>query len=154
MKITIFGSCIVIILFFSPLPLTAQTAAEMDAVMESDAVTYEQAARFVLASAGDAVFPENVVSPDAFNQAKANGWLPASAAAGDPVLLGELSFLLMRAFDLKGGLMYTLLPGPRYAMRSLVNRSFIQAAADPSMTVPGERFLLILGNLIAFRGDA
>jgi hypothetical protein len=59
---------------------------------------------------------------------------------------------MMKAFNLKGGMMFAIAPGPRYAYRSMLNRSFIQAAADPTMTVSGDRFLLILGNVLSVAG--
>jgi len=59
---------------------------------------------------------------------------------------------LMRAFKMKGGLMYLIIPSPRYAYRSMVSRSFINGSLDPSMKVPGEQFLLILGNVLGARG--
>jgi hypothetical protein len=153
MKVSVLGFCIGIFTLLSLPSLAAQTAAELDAALESGALTCGQAARFALASVENPPFPEPRSEEEAFNQAKTGGWLPGGAAAYDPVRLGELSYLLMRAFDLKGGLMYTLFPGPRYALRSLVSRSIIQGPADPAMTVSGERFLLILGNLAALRGN-
>jgi hypothetical protein len=54
---------------------------------------------------------------------------------------------------MKGGMMYAIFPGPRYAYRSMVSRNFIQGAADPAMTVNGNRFLLILGRVLSAEGD-
>jgi hypothetical protein len=141
-------------LFFLLLPavLSAQTAAELNTVLETSAVTCAQAARFVLTSA-DVVPEESFAGDAAFEQAVANRWLPSAAAADDPVRLGDLSFLLMRAFQVRGGLMYTLRPGPRYAFRTMVSRSLIQGTSDPAMTVSGERFLRILGNVLSYKGE-
>jgi hypothetical protein len=85
----------------------------------------------------------------AFAWAVDRGWLPAGATADDPINMGDLSFLIMKAFNLKGGAMYSFFPGPRYAFRTMVSRSFIQSPADPAMRVSGERFLLILGNVLS-----
>jgi hypothetical protein len=79
-------------------------------------------------------------------------WLPKKAVPEKPITLPELSFLIMKAFDMKGGMMYAILPGPRYSYRSMISRSFIQGAADPAMTVSGDRFLLILGNVLNAAG--
>jgi hypothetical protein len=139
------------ILFFALLilasdPLPAQTAAELEAILETSTLTCAQAARFVLAGAGQA-------DADTFEKTLAKGWFSRGTAAEDPVTLGALSFLVMRAFGIRGGFMYALLPGPRYAFRTMVSRSFIQGTADPAMTVSGERFLLILGNVLSRMGD-
>ena len=132
--------------FVFPVLISAQTAAELEALLETPAVSYDQAARFVLLS-GNPAFEGN-----AYEQAVANGWLKNSAP-DSPVTLGNFSFLIMKTFDMKGGMMYSFFPGPRYAFRSMVSRSYIQGAADPSMTISGEQFLLILGKVLSAEGD-
>jgi len=140
-KIVIF----VLFLTFSAV-LYAQTAVELEAVLESSAVTYAQAASFVLNSA-DLEFQGS-----AFEYAVEKGWIK-KAEQDDPVKLGALSFLLMQVFEIKGGMMYTLFPGPRYAYRSMINSGFIQGVSDPAMLVNGQRFLLILGKVLSAEGD-
>ncbi|MDR2619288.1 MAG: hypothetical protein LBC62_10500 [Treponema sp.] len=143
-----------LLLLFALFPalLPAQTAAELDDLLESPAVTYAQAARFVLASLDASGSGPDTDAEAAFAAASGRRWLPAKAAPDKPVRLGELSFLMTRAFNIRGGFMYALLPGPRYAFRAMVSRSLIQGAADPAMTVSGERFLHILGNALAYTG--
>jgi len=145
-KKRITGIIIAVIFIILPFFLPAQTAAELEAVMETPAVTYAQAAKFVLSSTGSA-------AENDFEQAMANGWFPKGTVSDESITLGKLSFLMMKAFDMKGGMMYAIFPGPRYAFRSMVSRSLIQGAADPSMTVSGERFLLILGKVLNETGE-
>ena len=138
----------VVFLVLSPAFLPAQTAAELETVLETPAVTCAQAARFVTASSGSAASSGS----DDFQQAIEKGWFPQGTTPDESITLGKLSFLIMRAFDIKGGMMYAILPGPRYAFRTMVSRSFIQGAADPAMTVNGERFLHILGRVLNVAG--
>ena len=126
----------------------AQTAAELETVLQAPAVSCAQAAWLVLSSGNNV----SVNIETAFAQAASRGWLK-KAQPDDPITLGKLSFLIMKAFDLKGGMMYALLPGPRYAYRSMLSRSFIQGTADPAMTVNGERFLVILGKVLSAQED-
>jgi hypothetical protein len=148
--------CVICFLFVLPVFLAAQTAVKLDAILETPAVNCAQAAWLALASAG-ALPPEfsarDAGMENAFERAMANRWLPRKSAPDDPATLGALSFLLMKAFNLQGGLMYAILPGPRYAFRALASRSLIQGAADPAMTVSGERFLHILGNVLSYAGE-
>jgi len=142
-----------IFLLMIPGFLPAQTAEELEALLEIPAVSCSQAAYFVLASVNDGSAdsdkPVGVNLPeDPFEQAMAKGWFREGTAPDDSVTLGKLSFLMMKAFGMRGGMMYAIIPGPRYAFRSMVSRSFIQGASDPAMKVSGERFLLILGNVI------
>ena len=137
------------LLVTSPVFLPAQTAADLQTVLESSAVTCSQAARFVISSTGETALSGR----DAyFQQAVEKGWLPQGTNPDDSITLGRLSFLIMRAFGIKGGLMYAIAPGQRYAFRTMVSRSFIQGAADPAMKVNGERFLEILGKVLSAYG--
>jgi hypothetical protein len=134
-----------IILFAAAGAVYGQTAGEMDALLENQVLTYGQAARFVFAAAEIAA--DN--SPDAaFTLAQSRGWIPAAAGSLYPVRFDQAAFLLMRAFDLEGGLLYRLFPGPRYAYREFVYRRIIQGPVDSSMTLSGEEFLNILGRIL------
>jgi len=151
-KKRITGIIIAVIFIIFPAFLSAQTAAELEAVMETPEVTNAQAAKFVLGSTRTAG-STGTASENDFEQAMANGWFPKGTVSDESITLGKLSFLMMKAFDMRGGMMYAMLPGPRYAFRSMVSRSLIQGAADPSMTVSGERFLLILGKVLSAAGE-
>ena len=95
--------------------LHGQTAAELDAILDARAITWEQACRFVLPASGALEAPSGA----AFALARQNGWLPKGAAADNPVTLGGLSFLIVESFAVKGSVLYALFPGPRYAYRQL-----------------------------------
>ena len=135
--------------FLLPVCLSAQTAAELETLLQTKAVTNAQAAKFVLASVEDA---SDVSAESAFQKAVSNGWLKDGTKPDENITLGKLSFLMMKAFYMSGGVMYTLAPGPRYAYRSMVSRNYIQSGSDPAMNVSGEKFLLILGNVISAQG--
>lgn len=164
MKKEIFILTAVCILLFSAGVLNAQTAESLEAILNESRLSCSQAAEFVLASCAGTASAETTDSTEdmdsedtadqgsAFEQAAAMGWFPKRAAPDKPITLGTLSFLCMKAFDIKGGLMYMILPGPRYAFRTMTSRSLIQGAADPAMTVSGERFLQILGNVLSAAG--
>jgi len=125
-------------------------ALELEEVINADVINYAQAAYFVLASSGDI---SGLTADNAFRFALERGWLPKRAAADDPIKLGGLSFLIMKSFNTKGGFLYSIFPGSRYAFREMVSLNIIQGTTDPSMTISGERFLLILGNVLKNTGD-
>jgi len=135
--------------FLLPICIPAQTAAELDTILQASAVTNAQAAKFVLASVEDAA---TMSTGNAFQRAVSNGWLKDSAKPDENITLGKLSYLIMKAFNMKGGMMYSIIPGPRYAYRNMVSRNYIQGASDPSMNVSGQRFLLILGKVTNAEG--
>jgi outer membrane protein OmpA-like peptidoglycan-associated protein len=133
------------------LPAFSQTAAEMDQLLDTEHITYTQAAWFTLASVPGTPPSDQAA---AFALAREQGWVPKNAGPGCPVKLRNLSLMLMKAFNLEGGLMYRIFPGPRYAFREMTRYGFIEGRAYPGLTVSGERFLQILGNLLSHTGDA
>jgi hypothetical protein len=126
--------------------LSAQTADELDAMLNAREITYTQAARFILTAA-------NVPAGGAFEAAQENRWLPAGAEAESSISLGEVSLLIMRSFRLKGGILYSLFPNPRYACRELVHLRIIQGRTDPGSRVDGRTFLQILGRVLTQVGE-
>lgn len=144
---------LVLLLFLPLFSLSAQTAAEMDALLETEAVTAAASARFVLEAArllpsglsGDAA------ERAAYDMAFSNGWLKGGAA--DTVTLKDTAFLVMKAFDLKGGILHSLFRNPRYAYREMIYQKLIQGRADSSMEVSGRRLLQIIGKTLSQIGE-
>jgi hypothetical protein len=123
----------------------AQTAREMDTLLETRILTYGQAVRFSFAAAE--IMTNNSVE-EAFALAQSKGWIPPGVGSQYPVKFDKAAFLLMKSFNLQGGLLYRLFPGPRYAYRELVYRRIIRGPVDSSMTLSGEEFLNILGRIL------
>ena len=143
---------VLVLFFFSAFALSAQTAAELDKMLETNAVSVAGAARFVLGALEQ--LPPGLSGAEAekaaFDMASSKGWV-ISPAASD-ITLRETAFLVMNAFDFEGGLMYSLFASPRYAYREMVYKRIIQGRADPSFTVSGHRLLLIIGRALSFSG--
>ena len=73
--------------------------------------------------------------------------------AGDTLNLGEYSFLLMKMYNLGGGLMYSVLPGPRYAVRELAFINVVQGNTYPGSPLTGERAVRILERYLTVSSD-
>ena len=146
MKDKLFLLCITGFLMTAPVYLQAQTAEELESVLKADYITWSQAANFILSST------DKYFKGSAIEYAAANRWT-RKAAPGDPITMAELSYLIMKSFNIKGGMMYSIFPGPRYAYRTMLSRSFLLGACDPSLTVSGERFLIILGRVLSAEGE-
>jgi len=125
--------------------LPAQTAAQMETLLNTEAVTYAQAARFVLQAANAAA----IANPaEAFRFAQENNWLPKGVSADTPARLDGISLLFMRAFGLKGGIFYSLFKNPHYAYRELVYRQAVQGKTDPHMAVSGYQLIFITNRIL------
>jgi len=127
----------------------SQTASEMDTMLTTDAVTAAQAARFVLGAADllPAGLPGTEAERTAYDMASSNGWLKVST--NETITMKDVSYLIMKAFDLKGGIMYSLFGSPRYAYREMLYRRLITGQTDQNMKVSGARLLLILDRTIS-----
>jgi hypothetical protein len=141
-------------LFLLPALLSAQTAGELDLLLDTEELSYGQAVWFVLKAAE--ALPQGAAGEDrveAFRMARRWGWLPQQARIEDPIPLRDLSLLVMEAFRLRGGIMYSLFHNSRYAHREMVYRQFVQGRTDPVQWVNGERLLRILGRVLSYLGD-
>ena len=144
-------SLLSILLLMFPVFLPAQTAADLETVLQAPAITCEQAAWFTLAVALD----EPPANPQAaFALALERGWLPAGARDTTPITCGGLAYLMMKAFDLTGGMMYRLTGNRRYAYREMKSRGYITGRVYSGLAVSGEQFLQILGNVTDDEGAA
>lgn len=136
---------------FLPAFVHAQVAADMDLLLNSDVVSFSQASRFVLSAAE--ILPEDAKEIDAFREALSRKWIAEGINPSDQISLEALSLLCMRAFNIPGGMMYSIFPIKRYAYREMVYKHFIQGKTDPSQKMNGSQFILILGRVLSFVGD-
>jgi hypothetical protein len=145
---------ITLFLLFICATLHAQTTDEIQTLLQTPAVSYEQAARFVL-EAADITVPYNKTSEqdaaqNAMRFAVEKKWLPQKANAQGAISLERLSLLVMKAFGMKGGLMYSLFNSAHYSYREMVYQDLIQWESDPHMNVSGEEMIFIV-NCLLFR---
>jgi hypothetical protein len=131
------------VLYFTlTMPTFAQTAVELETLLATRTLSYEQAASFVL-RATDITAPGS-----AFNYAAERKWLPAKAAPDGIATLDGVSLLVMGAFGIKGGIMYSAIKSPRYAYRELVHQGIILGRADPDLAVSGDRLLFMISRAL------
>ena len=78
---------------------------------------------------------------EAFSVAMERGWLPTGAKANSETRLNGLSLLVMQAFKIDGGYLYSFFKNPHYAYRAMVYRGIIQGRSDPQMFVSGDLLL-------------
>ena len=152
-------------LFILLLPVFAfaQTASELDFMLQADTVTAAKAARFVLGAAD--LLPAGISGAEAgtsterasasegsplektaYDMASQKDWIKVSS--GEAVTMKDTAFLIMKAFDLKGGVMYRMFKNPRYAYREMVYQKLIPGHSDQKMKVSGAKLLLILDRVM------
>jgi hypothetical protein len=132
--------------------LTAQSNEVLDAVLSQATLSYGNAAYLVSTASGH--LPETITPEDAVPQLEQAGLGIPGRKYTDPISLGDFSYMLTRAFGMSGGIMYSILAGPRYATRELAYLDIISGPAMPGMSLSGERALRILEQIIHRRGTA
>jgi hypothetical protein len=142
------GLLIILLVFFG-LALYAQSANLMDILLEEDQAAYGRAAYLALA-AGRQVSDEASIN-DCMDLLGNRNWNLKQKDADEPISLGEYSYLLMQAFEMKGGLMYRLFTGPRYAARELAYLEIVDGDINPNRAISGEEVVRILGRLMEWK---
>jgi len=137
----------VVFFFFSLFPVSAQSAAEIDALLETEAVSIALASRFVMGAAGFGAVPEMA----AYEQALSRGWVLGGPQ--DEINLKDTAFLVMNAFELSGGIMYSMFQNPRYAYREMISLGLIRGRSYENMKVSGWHLLQIIGRTLNYTGE-
>ena len=133
-----------IFFFLLASPAFAQsTADQIETLLNTRAVTYAQAARFILQAA------DITVTEDPFQYAMQQKWLGKNASADETARLDGVALLVMRTFDIKGGFLYSISKNSHYAYRELVYQDVIQGRIDPVMPVSGDTLLYIINRILS-----
>ena len=144
---------IALVLLVVPL-VTAAGADQMEviaAMQTAEEVTYREGGFAVLVASGTlprTAAPDAALNPGLRSQL---GW--DSRAVDGPLTVAEFSFLVMKAFDIPGGLMYRLAPSPRYAVRELRFRRILLDRLDATDNIAGVEALRVIGNAIEWTED-
>lgn len=125
----------------------AQSNEIIDKLLDEKIALFGETVYISLAAAG--LIQESASIEESITILETKNW-GIVKSKDDPISLGEYSYLLMKIFDLKGGLMYSLSPGPRYACREFEYLGFIKLKPTPYRNISGEEVLQILGKLLTW----
>ena len=132
------------------LPAAAQSNALIDRLLEQPQASFGAAAYLVLTASGD--LDQEATEQQALESLSGKGWKLRAARAEEPIRLGELCFLIMKAFGEKGGLMYRLVPGPRYAVRELAYRGLVRGKVHSRRLPTGQEIVQLLSSFLDLKG--
>ena len=90
--------------------------------------------------------------PAALGKASELGLFYSGKTAETPVRVDELSYMLMTSLSLKGGLMYGIFPGFRYAYREMVYKKIVDGSGGPSRIVSGDEVMRSLSAAMDLKG--
>jgi len=130
----------------SVLPAVAQSNQFIDRLLEQPQATFGASAYLVLAASG--LVPAEATEQQALTALNEKGWKLKARGADEPIRLGEYCYLIMKAFELKGGLMYRLFPGPRYAVRELAYLGLVHGKAHGGRYPSGQEAVQVLSSFL------
>jgi len=139
--------CIFVVCFVPLVAAFSQTAHRIESLLDQDRVGYAQAALFVLEVA-ELTEPDRMGEEEAFSYAQENNLLPKDAQGNYAVNLKGLSYMVMQAFGIKGGLFYTITKSQHHAYKELVQLGIIQGRADPLMYIDGDLLLFTINRTL------
>ncbi|HZK20268.1 MAG TPA: hypothetical protein VFC68_06050, partial [Treponemataceae bacterium] len=88
---------------------------------------------------------DDLSEDNAWGMLEQHGW-DIELVKEEPITVAEYSFLIVNAFKIKGGILYSLFPSPRYALRELKWRGVVASSLDPDEKFDGTVALYILQN--------
>jgi len=129
----------------------AQSNERIDELLSQAQAHLDSAAYIVLAAGG--LINESDDLATAFAKARELGLAKESSTPESPVRVDELSLMLMKSLAIKGGLLYSIFPGKRYAYRELVFQKAVNGSGGPARLVSGEEVIRSLGYASRLGGD-
>lgn len=123
-----------------------QSNSTLDKILATKEASFGDAAYLVLTATKK--IPDSTTLSEAADAITKQGWGIKGASADQSITLGTYSLMLMKAFDMKGGIMYSLLPSPRYAARELTYLGDIHGDTSPYDPVSGTEAVDILGSVL------
>ena len=130
--------------------LSAQSNDRLDELLAQAQARLDSTAYLLMVSGG--LLSEDTEPAAAFDAAVAAGFLSKTRHPEDGVSLEDLSFLVMKALKLPGGLEWMLLPSPRAAYRELSFQKIINTSAGPRRLIAGDEAVRTVGAAAALKG--
>lgn len=144
--------CIAVTVFLIAVTSFGQSAQKVDDILETTKTTFGQAAYVILTALHDDT--DEMDFDTAFDRFKNENQnvIRDSITAKDIIPIKTYAFLLMRAFNIKGGMLYRIYPCPRYAYRDLRYLTVIQGNNNPDASMTGAAMLQILSRIDTAQG--
>ncbi len=130
--------------------VSAQSADALTKMIEADESTVGETAYFLAVYLGSV--PESASEADAIRALQDAEICKAGVNADDSLTYKDFAGLIMRTWNVKGGLMYSITKADRYALRELQAMGLISAGADPQAIVSGYDALATINDCMTLLG--
>ena len=123
-----------------------QSNDQIDLILNQETASIGAAAYLAMSSAG--LVEDGASFARAVSVAQDAGLLDAAAAADAPATFGQFAYMMMGAHEVSGGMMYLLLPGPRYAAREFVYQDWTPVHRGPEDQIDGQFLIRVSGRFL------
>lgn len=127
----------------------AQSNDIVDEVLAKETIDFGSAAYLTMTAAG--LVPETADTETVLRVLGDQKWGFETLKAEDPITLGDYSYLLMKAFEIPGGLWFTVFPGSRYALREFLYKGVVSQPVWPAKLIKGDEAVRILLKVIDWK---
>lgn len=138
---------VVVVLVFAVAGTGAQDALLIDELRSQDALSIGQAAFLLYRSAIQDNPPATI--PQSMERLAERHRRFRDVDADEAVRLSDFTLIALNAFDVPGGIMYSVTDSPRYAYREAVYRQVVQGRTSPRDEVSGDRALRVVHRLLS-----
>ena len=139
---------LLLLLVLSAGAAAAQSNDTLDELLASDRADFASVAYLIQVAGGEV--QEDASVREAYNRLDFSQLRIKKKPANAPVTLGDLAYLTMETLSLKGGVMYRLLPSPRYAAREFAYLGFVPGKAYPNRVLSGRESVDMIGRAVRF----
>ena len=144
--------CIAVTVLLTIAVSFSQSAEKIDEILEIEKATFGQAAYLIQTALNDESDGLDFNAAFDLFKSKNENLIKDSVTASDVISAKTYAFLLMKAFGVKGGMMYRIYPCPRYAYRDLRYLAIIQGKNNPDAPMTGATMLQILSRIDTVQG--
>ena len=130
---------VAVLFFFLCICVNAQSSEKLAELIDSECASFGQVAYLV------GVYSNQIDENADYNKSE---YILRKVNVDDKVLLGDLSLIVAKVGNMKGGLFYSIFKNSRYAFKELKALGILPEEADPSMLVSGRDVLAIFSSVV------
>ena len=122
----------------------AQSSQKISDILASDEITKGEAAYFACVNKN--LTDESATEDEAFAFLAGQNLFGEDESAEEKISVEKACFLIARTENMKGGVFYSIMKNPRYALREFKALGIVPSNADPKRKISGEEFIALFNG--------
>lgn len=139
-----------VFLLVAVLPIVSQSNEMIDKLLDEQKARFGLSAYLVLAASGK--IPEEASVEDAMEALDNRSFSSLKKKTKDDfITFRELAYLVMQAFEMRGGIMYRIVPSPRYAYKEMLFINLLNANQKDRAPINSDEMIDLLSGVMEWR---